>query len=175
MQTLRPDLARATLKDGARPGLVVLSPGPGRPSDFAMADTIQLVLDQEIALFGVCLGLQGIVEHFGGTLGQLDRPVHGKPSVIVQTGGRLLRNLPQQFTVGRYHSLCALADAVPPELQVSARTEDGIVMAVEHRNLPLAAVQFHPESLMMRPTAMGISIIEASLGLGLLKDEQQNR
>lgn len=171
VQTLRPELARATLTDGARPDLVVLSPGPGRPSDFAMADTIQLALERSVALFGVCLGLQGIVEYFGGTLSQLDRPIHGKPSVIAQTGGRLLRNLPQRFTVGRYHSLCALAEAIPPELDVIARTEDGVVMAVEHRHLPLAAVQFHPESMMMRPTLMGISIIEASLELGLLQEE----
>jgi anthranilate synthase len=157
--TMRPDLARAELRRGAAPDLVVLSPGPGRPSDFAMAETLDLIVQQRLPVFGVCLGLQGIVEYFGGALGVLDVPVHGKPSLVRVIGGRVLDGLPHDFTVGRYHSLHALRSTLPPELVVTAETEDGVVMAVEHRQLPISAVQFHPESVMTLQAEIGMPII----------------
>ena len=146
--TMRPDLARAELRAGGGHDLVVLSPGPGRPSDFAMAETLDLVVQRHLPVFGVCLGLQGIVEYFGGSLAVLDPPMHGKPSPVRVRGGRLLCGLPSEFIVGRYHSLHAVRSTLPPELSVTAETEDGVVMAVEHQRLPIAAVQFHPESVM---------------------------
>lgn len=166
VRTLRPAFARAELKAGHLPDLVVLSPGPGRPADFAMAETIGLVVQHQLALFGVCLGLQGIVEYFRGTLQQLDRPTHGKPSLITNAGGHLLRELPSRFMVGRYHSLYARKADLPAELMITAETDDGIIMAIEHRHLPIAAVQFHPESLMTGPEGIGLPIVAASLQLG---------
>ena len=161
--TMRPDLARAELRRGAAPDLVVLSPGPGRPAGFAMAETIDLLVGQSVPVFGVCLGLQGIVEYFGGALDVLGTPFHGKPSVVRVLGGRLLQGLPPEFAVGRYHSLHARRSALPAALLVTAETADGVVMAIEHRELPIAAVQFHPESVMTLREEIGMPIIAAAL------------
>jgi anthranilate synthase len=161
--TLRHDFARAQLKEGLRPDLVVLSPGPGRPEDFAIGDTLELLIERGIPVFGVCLGLQGIVEHFGGALGVLDVPMHGKPSVVQARPSRLLRDLPERFTVGRYHSLYAVRERLPSVLAIAAETEDGVIMAIEHESLPIAAVQFHPESVMTSPGEVGMPIIDAAL------------
>jgi anthranilate synthase len=161
--TLRPDLARAELRQGASPDLVVLSPGPGRPQDFAMAETIGLLVRRSIPVFGVCLGLQGIVEYFGGALDLLGVPSHGKGSAVRVLGGRLLHGLPAEFTVGRYHSLCARRTALPASLAVTAETADGVVMAIEHEELPISAVQFHPESVMTLRDEIGMPIIAAAL------------
>jgi anthranilate synthase len=162
-ETLRHDFARAELANGAAPDLVLLSPGPGRPDDFAMRETLDLILQRRIPVFGVCLGLQGIVEYFGGALDVLDTPMHGKPSVIRATGNRLFGGLPSKFTVGRYHSLYARKSALSAELSIAAETTDGIIMAIEHRTLPIAAVQFHPESVMTSPNAIGLPIMAAML------------
>ena len=161
--TMRPDLARVELRHGGGHDLVVLSPGPGRPSDFAMAETLGLLMQRHLPVFGVCLGLQGIVEYFGGSLDVLDIPVHGKPSLVRVNGGRLLCGLPSEFTVGRYHSLHARRSTLPPELSVTAETADGVVMAVEHVRLPIAAVQFHPESVMTLHNEVGMPIIASVL------------
>jgi len=163
--TLRHDFARAQLRDGLRPDLAVLSPGPGRPQDFAIGETLQLLLDRAIPVFGVCLGLQAIVEYFGGTLGVLDVPMHGKPSLVRALPGRLLRGLPDRFIVGRYHSLYAVRSRLPSVLSIAAETEDGVIMAIEHVSLPIAAVQFHPESVMTSPGEIGMPIIEQALAL----------
>ena len=128
-----------------------------------MRETLDIILKRGIPTFGVCLGLQGIVEYFGGVLDVLDTPMHGKPSVIRASGNRLFGGLPEQFTVGRYHSLHARRCALPAELSVAAATEDGVIMAIEHKSLPLAAVQFHPESIMTPPDAVGMPIITAVL------------
>lgn len=161
--TMRPDLARAELRRGEAADLVVLSPGPGRPDDFAMAETIDLLVRRRLPVFGVCLGLQGIVEYFGGALDVLDVPYHGKPSLVRRLGGRLLRGLPPEFTIGRYHSLHARRSTLPAALAVTAETADGIVMAIEHAELPIAAVQFHPESVMTLRDEVGMPIIAAVL------------
>ena len=163
--TLRHDFAREQLRKGLRPDLVVLSPGPGRPEDFAIADTLDLLIEKQVPVFGVCLGLQGIVEYFGGSLGVLDVPMHGKPSVVHASSGRLLQGMPEQFTVGRYHSLFAERSSFPAVLSATAETEDGVIMAIEHKNLPIAAVQFHPESVMTSPGEVGMPILEAALSV----------
>ncbi len=162
LQTLRPALARTALQDGHF-DLVVLSPGPGRPDDFAVRETLELCLQRQLPVFGVCLGLQGIVEYFGGQLDVLDYPVHGKPSQVHHEGGRLFSGIAPQFTAGRYHSLHA--SAVPDCLRVTARSQSsgadtpGIVMAVEHRELPVSAVQFHPESILSMQGGSGHTLI----------------
>jgi anthranilate synthase len=145
--------------DDVKPHLVVLSPGPGTPSDFDVAGTIDALVRRRIPAFGVCLGLQGMVEYLGGALGVLDPPVHGKASRIRVLGGRLFTGFPQEFVAGRYHSLYALRDKLPAVLEVTAQTDDGVVMAVEHRTAPLAAVQFHPESIMTLADDVGLRLL----------------
>jgi anthranilate synthase len=163
--TMRPDLAREALRAGCSHDLVVLSPGPGRPSDFAMVETLDLTAQCHLPVFGVCLGLQGIVEYFGGSLDVLDPPMHGKPSPVFVRGGRLFCGLPNQFIVGRYHSLHARRSTLPAQLSVTAETGEGVVMAIEHRDLPIAAVQFHPESVMTLRSEIGMPIIASVMAL----------
>lgn len=148
------------LIDKIAPDLAILSPGPGRPGDFDLSGTIGELLAGTIPIFGVCLGLQGIVEHFGGELGVLDIPVHGKPSSVKTAASPLFEGLPADFAVGRYHSLFARRDKLPDCLRVTAETADGVVMAVEHKTLPVAAVQFHPESIMSFGDGAGQRLME---------------
>ncbi|MBL0385875.1 anthranilate synthase component I [Tumebacillus sp. ITR2] len=162
--TLRSPFARQALAEGRESfDLVLLSPGPGRPEEFKLSETIALCMEREVPIFGVCLGLQGIVEHFGGSLGQLPVPRHGKPAQVKLVGEQneengMFRGLPEAFTVGLYHSL--YADDLPETLRVTAVTDDGIVMGVEHRDLPISAVQFHPESIMSARNELGLRMIE---------------
>jgi anthranilate synthase len=156
--TLRSGFA-AEAYDDVKPDLAVLSPGPGTPNDFDVSGTIDALVRRGAPVFGVCLGLQGMVEHFGGTLGVLDPPVHGKATRIRVLGGRLFEGLPTEFTAGRYHSLFAIRDRLPAALRVTAETEDSVVMAIEHATLPLAAVQFHPESIMTLGEDVGLRLL----------------
>lgn len=146
--------------DRLDPDLLVLSPGPGRPEDFDVSGTLAAATARDIPVFGVCLGLQGMVEHFGGALGILDYPMHGKTSRVRNLGGQVLTGLPDEFTAGRYHSLYALPEQLPAGLRVTATTEDGVIMAVEHTELPIAAVQFHPESILSLDGDHGLRLIE---------------
>jgi anthranilate synthase len=150
----------ATLLDELRPDLVVLSPGPGTPRDFDVSGTLRECLARDLPVFGVCLGLQGIVEHFGGELAVLGHPMHGKASAVRVGPSALFAGLPERFVAGRYHSLFAVREKLPPVLRVSAETEDGVVMAVEHTELPVAAVQFHPESILTLRGDLGLRLLE---------------
>ncbi|MGY3080064.1 anthranilate/para-aminobenzoate synthase component II [Bradyrhizobium sp. LM6.10] len=116
-------------------------------------------------MFGVCLGVQAIGEYFGGELGQLTHPAHGRPSRVQVRGGRLMRNLPNEIVIGRYHSLYVERDSMPEVLDVTASTEDGVAMALEHKTLPVAGVQFHPESLMSLSGEVGLRIVENAFRL----------
>jgi len=142
------------------PHLVLLSPGPGRPADFNLNATIAAGLEAGLPIFGVCLGLQGIVEYFGGELDILPKPMHGKPSTVRVLGGKLLEEHPREFSAGRYHSLIAKRDSLPEVLTVSADTPEGVVMGVEHVTLPVAAVQFHPESILSLEDAIGHRLVD---------------
>jgi anthranilate synthase len=142
------------------PDLVVLSPGPGSPSEFKLSQSIEQAMSRRLPIFGVCLGLQGIVEHFGGELGVLDYPMHGKPSLIDVEPSPLFTGLSSPFRAGRYHSLFAKPEKLPRELKVTARSQDGVIMAIEHVSLPIAAVQFHPESLMSLGGAVGLRLLD---------------
>jgi anthranilate synthase len=133
----------------ARPDLVVHSPGPSRPAEFGVPELVRKLAAAGIAQFGVCLGLQGMVEAFGGSLDVLPNPRHGKTWDISHDGDPLFQGVPSPARVGAYHSLTArLADFPQDELAVTARTADGLVMAVRHKRLPATAVQFHPESIL---------------------------
>ena len=145
--------------------LLVLSPGPGRPEDFAIKKTIDAALEKKLPVFGVCLGVQAIGEYFGGELGQLTHPAHGRPSRVQVRGGRLMRNLPNEIVIGRYHSLYVERGSMPEVLSVTASTEDGVAMALEHKTLPVAGVQFHPESLMSLGNEVGLRIVENAFRL----------
>ena len=142
-----------------RPSLVVHSPGPGRPEDFGVPELVRGLAEAGIPQFGVCLGLQGIVEGFGGRIAVLDVPRHGKTWRIHHTGDRLFDGVPDPCEVGAYHSLIAVRDSVPEVLEVTSWTDDGLVMAVHHRALPIAAVQFHPESILSFAAEAGHTII----------------
>ncbi|RWE74400.1 anthranilate synthase [Mesorhizobium sp.] len=144
-----------------KPDLVVLSPGPGTPTDFDCAATIRRARARDLPIFGVCLGLQALAEAYGGELRQLHIPMHGKPSRIrVSKPGIIFSGLPKEVTVGRYHSIFADPVRLPDGFVVTAETEDGIIMAFEHRKEPIAAVQFHPESIMTLGHNAGMRIIE---------------
>ncbi|PWV97545.1 anthranilate synthase component I [Hoeflea marina] len=158
--TVRSPVA-AEVFDRLDPDLVVLSPGPGSPKDFNCAATIKLARARDLPIFGVCLGLQALAESFGGELRQLAVPVHGKPSRIRVSGkGVIFSGLPNEVTVGRYHSIFADYNALPTEFRVTAETDDGVIMAFEHEKLPIAAVQFHPESIMTLGQDAGMRMIE---------------
>ena len=153
------------LLDAYAPDLVVMSPGPGRPADFGCAALLDEVYARHLPVFGVCLGLQAMVEHAGGALSLLPEPAHGKPGLVRVAGGSLLAGLPAEFTAGRYHSLYAPAGQVRGGFAVTAATPDGVVMAIEDEQAGRWAVQFHPESILTASGRAGHQIIGNVLDL----------
>ena len=157
--TYRAGLPHSLIEQTA-PHLLLISPGPGRPADFGVPALVKFAAAKGIPIFGVCLGLQGIVEAFGGELGVLDYPMHGKPSIVINHQKGVFQGLPDRFKVGRYHSLFARRETFPACLEITAESEDGIIMGVRHRTLPIEAVQFHPESLLSLEGNCGLKLIE---------------
>ncbi|WP_030168319.1 anthranilate synthase component I [Spirillospora albida] len=147
----------ARLLDEHAPDLVVLSPGPGRPEDFATSALLDALDARGLPVFGVCLGLQAMVEHAGGELALLPEPSHGKPGRVKVTGGELFEGLPDEFTGARYHSLHATPERVKG-FQVTALTGD-VVMAIEDAAKRRWAVQFHPESILTAEGRAGHRIV----------------
>ncbi len=132
-----------------KPDHIILSPGPGRPEDAGIIVEAARVLGREIPLLGVCLGHQAVYAAFGASITYAGKLMHGKQSeVTFQTDCPLFRNCPEKAPVARYHSLAADADTIPEDLRVTAVTEEGEIMAVQHRQFPIFGVQFHPESIM---------------------------
>ena len=128
---------------------VLLSPGPGTPSEAGISpDMVRWCADEGTPMLGVCLGHQALGEVFGGTVSHAPELMHGKTSLVRHDGEGVLEGLPSPFTATRYHSLAVLADTVPAVLDVTGTTESGVVMALQHRELPLFGVQFHPESVL---------------------------
>ena len=138
------------------PSHVVISPGPGTPRDAGISIELIRAVAGRAPLLGVCLGHQALVEAWGGTIRPAITLMHGKTSKIFHDGRGVFRELPQPFEAGRYHSLAVGRDDLPAELEVSAYTEDGEVMGVRHRELPLEGVQFHPESVL---TPHGLTLL----------------
>ncbi len=143
---IRNDKLDAESAEALAPTHLVISPGPGRPADAGATIEIVRRLGPTTPTLGVCLGHQAIVEAFGGVVGSAKRLVHGKSSLIAHDGRGLFENLPSPLEGGRYHSLAATV--VPDCLEVCAQTDDGEVMAVRHRELPIDGIQFHPESVL---------------------------
>jgi anthranilate synthase len=159
VSTYRSDAALDIIESD-RPHVVLISPGPARPADFGVPQLVRELAKRGIPVFGVCLGLQGIVEAFGGTLDVLPYPMHGKGSLVHHNGLGIMYHLPSPFRVGRYHSLYANRENFPACLEITAESEDGIIMALRHRELPIEAVQFHPESILTLEQDCGLLLME---------------
>lgn len=135
--------------EAMKPEAIILSPGPGKPSDAGICIEAIRYFAGKVPVFGVCLGHQAICEAFGGTVSYAKELMHGKQKEIHQIGeNQLFQGLPETFLAARYHSLAAVKESLPEELKVTAESEDGEVMAVEHMKYPIYGVQFHPESVM---------------------------
>lgn len=158
----------------AQPDLIIHSPGPGTPSEFKVPETILncAKTHPEIPQFGVCLGLQGMVEAFGGKLKYLEKPRHGKTWKLKHTNQYLMQGLSQDIPVGAYHSIIADKDFFPDCLEVLAENEQGDIMAIRHRTLPLMAVQFHPESILSLSENAGLKIIKNTIEKLVLKNKK---
>jgi anthranilate synthase/aminodeoxychorismate synthase-like glutamine amidotransferase len=130
------------------PSHLVISPGPGRPEDAGVSVAMIDAFAQRIPVLGVCLGHQCLVSYFGGEIVRAERLMHGKTSLVIHDEKTIFSGMPQPFEAGRYHSLCAERRSLPGILQLSAETDQGEIMGVRHKSLPLEGVQFHPESVL---------------------------
>lgn len=149
-----------------KPDYIVISPGPGNPekvSDFGVCKQVIKELGSEIPILGICLGHQGVFNAFGGDIVR-NEPVHGKKSHIEHNQDELFQGVENPLAVIRYHSLVCQEDSLPDCLEVTARTPEGLIMGIKHREKPIFGLQFHPESV---GTQEGSRIIENFLGMGL--------
>ena len=149
-----------------RPDAVLVSPGPGRPADAGLSNAaIRAFGERGVPVLGVCLGLQCIGELYGGSVVRAPRVMHGKTSQIRHVGVGVFEGLPSPLTATRYHSLVVARESVPDVLEITAESEDGLVMGLRHRDFPIEGVQFHPESIL---TTVGHELLRAWLaGLGV--------
>jgi para-aminobenzoate synthetase component 2 len=128
---------------------VLISPGPGTPESAGVSvELVKYCADKQIPLLGVCLGHQAIAVAYGATVSRAPELLHGKTSVVAHQGKSVLQNIPSPFTATRYHSLAVERDTLPELLEVTGATESGVVMALQHKTLPICGVQFHPESVL---------------------------
>lgn len=149
IQVIRNDACTAEEIESMQPEAIIISPGPGRPEDAGVCIDVIRKLAGKVPILGVCLGHQAICQAFGATVSYAKELMHGKQSSITYDGESVIfKNLEGPVPVARYHSLAALDETLPEELKVTARTEDGEIMAVEHRSYPVYGLQFHPESVM---------------------------
>jgi anthranilate synthase/aminodeoxychorismate synthase-like glutamine amidotransferase len=134
-----------------------ISPGPGTPYDAGVSMRMIEAFAGEVPIFGVCLGHQSLVEVFGGKVVRAGRLMHGKTSFVHHDGQSILKNMPEPFEAGRYHSLIAQPETLPDTLEVTARTDEGEIMGVRHKTFNIEGVQFHPESVLtpQGPVLMG--------------------
>ncbi len=127
---------------------IVISPGPGRPENAGISVEVIRQMGPTTPVLGVCLGHQGIGLTFGGKVVHAPTLMHGKTSQVFHSGSRLYKDVPSPFTATRYHSLVVSTDDLPQELEVTAQTEDGVIMGLRHKRFPIEGVQFHPESIL---------------------------
>lgn len=158
IRVIRNDAYTVEEIEAMQPDAIIISPGPGRPEDAGVCIDVIRRLAGKVPMLGVCLGHQAICKAFGATVSYAKELMHGKQSeLILESDSILFQGIQEPVKVARYHSLAALGDTLPQALKVTARTADGEVMAVEHREYPVYGVQFHPESVM---TPDGLKIIK---------------
>lgn len=139
------------------PDKILISPGPGRPADAGITESLIRELGSHTPILGVCLGLQAIGEVYGGKVIHAPKLMHGKTSTIRHDGRSVFRNIPNNFTATRYHSLILDPGQIPDELEVTAHSDDEVIMGIRHREYPVEGIQFHPESIL---TVEGPDIIK---------------
>lgn len=130
------------------PKAIIISPGPGKPSDYPVLSTIISHYDQLMPILGVCLGFQLIVEYYGGRIIHSPKPIHGHTTTLRHTNEGIFKGLPQEFNVMRYHSLMVDPEYIPNTLKVTATNDENVIMAVQHQYLSIYGVQYHPESIL---------------------------
>ena len=162
--TLNPDLEvhrndKITLNEIStmNPQRIVISPGPGRPEDAGLSIDVVKEFGESTPIFGICLGHQAITVAFGGKVDRANEIVHGKTSIITHSGSAIFEGIPETFEATRYHSLVSMKDSFPSSLRITARTENDLIMALEHKEFPIYGVQFHPESIV---TEHGMKMIK---------------
>lgn len=146
VQVVKNDVPISSLP--AAPKGILISPGPGKPSDSGISADVLRQYAGVVPILGVCLGHQLIGEYFGGTIAHARAPIHGKTSDIHHTGEGIFESIPQPLRVMRYHSLVVSPTNFPHSLHITAQTPEGEIMALQHRSLPIFGVQFHPESIL---------------------------
>ena len=158
ISVFRNDALTADELAGLNPGAIILSPGPGKPEDAGKCNDTVKKLGAKTPILGVCLGHQAICTAFGATVTHAKTLMHGKQSMTkIDTGCAVFRGLSEEIPVARYHSLAALEETIPECLKITARADDGEIMAVQHKEYPIFGLQFHPESIM---TPDGITMIK---------------
>ena len=163
IRVIRNDACTPEEIEAMKPDAIVISPGPGKPSEAGICIEAIRYFKDKVPILGVCLGHQAICEAFGGTVSYAKELMHGKCSVVqILEESPLFKNLETEMQVARYHSLAAIRDTLPEELKVTAVTDDGEIMAVEHRDYPVYGLQFHPESVL---TPKGMTLIENFLNI----------
>ena len=164
IQVIRNDELNVQQIERLNPSHIIISPGPGRPKDAGICEAAIDYFKDKIPLLGVCLGHQAIAETFGGKITYAKEIMHGKQGTIILTEpSPLFNGLEQKFTAARYHSLAVSRETMPQELKITAQTDDGEIMALEHRTYPVFGLQFHPESIL---TAQGDTTIRNFLAIG---------
>ena len=131
-----------------KPDKILISPGPGRPEDAGISEEIIRNLGKEVPILGVCLGHQAIGSVFGANVVHAPSLMHGKTSEIIHDGKTVFRDVAESFIATRYHSLALQPESIPDELEISAKTPDGVIMGVRHKEYPIEGIQFHPESIL---------------------------
>ena len=163
IRVIRNDACTPEEIEAMKPDAIVISPGPGKPSEAGICIEAIRYFKDKVPILGVCLGHQAICEAFGGTVSYAKELMHGKSSMAqIKEASPLFRNIGTEMQVARYHSLATIRDSLPGELKVTAETDDGEVMAVEHRHYPVYGLQFHPESVL---TPKGMTLIENFLNI----------
>jgi len=162
IQVYRNDVVSISAIEKLDPAAIVISPGPGRPSDAGISNQVVQQFAGRVPILGVCLGHQCIGEVFGGQIVQAPILMHGKVSLIHHRGQDIYSNMPNPFVATRYHSLIIQKDSVPSCLIVTAWTKEGDIMAVQHRKYPIFGMQFHPESIL---TEGGITLLKNFVAL----------
>ena len=162
MHVARNDALTVEDVEALAPEAIVISPGPGNPDGAGISLALIERFHARVPILGVCLGHQAIGQAFGGTVARAGRQMHGKTSTISHDGRGVFRGLPAGFEATRYHSLVVLEAGLPPELEISARAEDGEIMGLRHRRYPVEGVQFHPESIL---TSQGKALLANFLEL----------